>query len=131
MKTTLVLLLVAAAINVQCQTNTIATFYDPILNLNEPCYYTCASCTGYDYNMCTTCNPLRGIDTTGVPINGACECINNMDESTDGYCVLPVVSSSYSLAAVILLIINCVLILFTTCTKGLRFFLYRMIEDFQ
>ena len=73
---------------------------------------------------------MRGVGN-GDPIAGACECLNSMDESTDGYCVPAVTSTNYSLAAVLLLIINCLLITFTTCTKGMRFFLYRMIEDFQ
>ena len=62
--------------------------------------------------MCTLCNPLRGTGNV-VPITGACECVDNMDESTDGNCIPGVTSHGYSLAAVILLVVNCLLILFT------------------
>jgi hypothetical protein len=105
-------------------------FYSASDNLCEPCFYICQECTSYDYNQCTLCQPLRGI-AGQIPINGACECMDNMDETSDGQCTTGTTSYSYSLAVVILLIINCLLVVFTTCAKGMRFFLYRMIEDFQ
>lgn len=66
-----------------------------------------------------------------TPINGACECRDLMDETIDGQCVAPSVSYIYPLVSTIFLIIAMVLIVFITCTKGMRFFFYRLLEDFQ
>jgi len=126
----LALLLACVFVNVGCQICPQSQFLDPNLNLCEPCFYACAFCSGYDYNDCTVCNPLRGT-VSGVPINGACECMDNMDEDENGNCIPGVTNTTYSLVVIILLAVNCLLILFTTSTKGMRFFLYRMIEDFQ
>lgn len=54
-----------------------------------------------------------------------------MDEDLSGNCIEGTTSSTYTTVVVALLIANCLLIAFTTATKGMRFFLYRMVDDFQ
>lgn len=54
-----------------------------------------------------------------------------MDEDLTGNCIPGTTSSAYNMAILILFIINCLLVAFTTATKGMRFFIYRMIDDFQ
>ena len=95
---------------------------------------TCIGC-GRCFKVCGRgVMTLRGIDEGGEVVD-----LDDEDEierkvmvmDDDGNCIPGVTNPSYSLAVIILLAINCILIMFTTYTKGMRFFLYRMIEDLQ
>lgn len=94
------------------------------------CHYSCQSCSTPDYYSCTACAPNRG--NGGAPIYGLCYCDNSSDEDANGDCQN---SNSYNLRNKIFIILfislTLLLAVFAIFVKGMKYFLYKTIEDVQ
>ena len=100
------------------------------LVLGQTCHYSCSNCTGESYYQCTSCNANRG--NGGSPIYGMCYCDNNSDEDDNGNCQN---SSSFNFRSKLLIILFIALTilfaLFAMIVKGMKYFLYKTLEDVQ
>jgi len=100
--------------------------------LSLSCHYSCLpnQCTSVDYYACTACGPNRG--NGGVPIYGMCYCSENADEDASGVCQA---SSSFNTGNKGLIwafiIATLVLSAFAVFVKGMKYFLYKTVEDVQ
>jgi len=94
------------------------------------CHYSCANCTSSDYYACSVCQSNRGIND--MPIYGMCYCSDNTDEDDQGYCRS---SGSFNYMSKTLIIVfislGLVFSLFAVLIKGMKYFLYKTIEDVQ
>ncbi len=66
-----------------------------------------------------------------MPIAGMCNCQNNMDQDSLKGCVPADIGPKFRLTITILIIIAFIFALFTTWTRGLRIFLYKLMDDMQ
>jgi hypothetical protein len=98
----------------------------------QVCHYSCltGSCTTVDYYTCTACKPNRG--DNGKPIYGMCYCSSDADEDASGDCQ---VSGSFNFRNKALITsfiaITIILSAFAIFVKGMKYFLYKTIEDIQ
>lgn len=94
------------------------------------CHYSCATCSSDHYYECTLCSPGRGNNL--LPIDGMCYCSNSYDEDDDGICES---SGSYNISVKVAIWVfiglSLLLSLATTLIKGMRYFLYKTIDDVQ
>ncbi len=100
------------------------------LSVGQVCHYSCLTCTSEHYYTCTACGPNRG--NNGAPIYGMCYCSSNADEDSSGVCQ-PSSSFNTRNKGLILAFIITTLILsaFSVFVKGMKYFLYKTIEDVQ
>jgi hypothetical protein len=100
------------------------------LAVGQTCHYSCLTCTSQDYFTCTSCGVNRG--NNGSPIYGMCYCSADADEDGSGVCQA---SSSFNTRnkSLILgfIITTLVLSSFAVFVKGMKYFLYKTIEDVQ
>ena len=96
----------------------------------QTCHYSCATCSSPNYYECLTCMPNRG--NGGAPVYGMCYCDNSSDEDENGNCRN---SNTYNLVSKILIVLfislTLLFALFAVLVKGMKYFLYKTIEDVQ
>ncbi len=94
------------------------------------CHYSCTNCLTEDYYTCSVCKPNRG--NNGVAIGGMCYCDNSSDENETGDCET---SGSFNYRSKVLIVVFISLTLlfaiFAIVAKGMKYFLYKTIEDVQ
>lgn len=96
----------------------------------QTCHYSCQTCNTVDYYQCTVCKSNRG--NSGVPIYGMCYCSTDSDEDANGNCQqLNSYNSSNKSLILAFIIITIILSSFAIFIKGMKYFLYKTIEDVQ
>ena len=55
------------------------------MNLKD-CYYTCAECSGPEYDDCTLCAIDRGQYSLQIPLDGTCPCDSTKVDLKDPIC---------------------------------------------
>lgn len=101
-----------------------------VLIETQICHYSCSTCLTSDYYQCTVCQPNRGNNLK--PINGMCYCSNDADEDENGICQASGSYNSTSKALIIAFItMTLILSVFAVFVKGMKYFLYKTIEDVQ
>lgn len=100
------------------------------ISYTQTCHYSCQTCNTVDYYQCTVCKPNRG--NSGVPIYGMCYCSTDSDEDSNGNCQsLNSYNSSNKGLILAFIIITIILSSFAIFAKGMKYFLYKTIEDVQ
>jgi hypothetical protein len=102
------------------------------VGFGQTCHYSCAtsSCTTVDYYTCTACGINRG--NNGVPIYGMCYCSSGADEDSSGVCQASSSFNSRNKGLILaFIIITLILSSFAVFVKGMKYFLYKTIEDVQ
>jgi hypothetical protein len=94
------------------------------------CHYSCSTCSDSNYYSCTTCASNRG--ESGSPVAGMCYCDLSSDEDESGNCQT---SGSYNyrnkVFIVVFISLTLVLATFAVVAKGMKYFLFKTIEDVQ
>ena len=100
------------------------------LTAASSCHYTCASCYANTYFQCQTCATNRG--DGGRPLYGMCHCSEGSDEDKLGACQSDDSFNTRSKTLIAVFIaLTLALSLFAVWAKGMKYFLYKTIEDVQ